>query len=69
MKKKELQFFTCIDIRAAHIASCELGDMRIGLLAECLLALKIREIRFVFVSRAAYTTVKQKPVPNLRDKG
>lgn len=57
-----------MDIRAAHIASCELGDIRMGLLAECLLALKILEILFVFVSRAAYTTVKQKPVPNLRTR-
>lgn len=51
---------------AAQMASWELGEMRMGRLAECLLALKMREIRLVFVSRAAYTTVKQKPVPNLR---
>lgn len=56
---------TCIDTSPAHMHNCELGDMSIGRLAECLLALKMREIRFVFVSSAAYTTVKQKPVPNL----
>lgn len=57
-----------MDTRAAHIASCELGEMRIGRLAECLLALKILDIRLVLVRRAAYTTVKQNPVPNLEEK-
>lgn len=40
--------------------------MREGLRAECLLASKIRAILLVFVRRAAYTTVKQKPVPKLK---
>lgn len=42
--------------------------MKLGRLAECLPALKIREIRLVLVRRAAYTTVKQKPAPNLKQQ-
>lgn len=33
--------------------SCDRGDMKDGLLALCLLALKILDIRFVFVKSAA----------------
>lgn len=39
--------------------------MKLGLLAVLLPALKILAMRFVLVSSAAYTTVKQKPAPNL----
>jgi hypothetical protein len=39
--------------------------MKLGLLAVLLPALKILAIRFVLVNNAAYTTVKQKPAPNL----
>lgn len=46
-----------------QIISCDRGDMKDGLFA--LPALKILEIRLVFVSNAAYTTVKQKPAANL----
>jgi hypothetical protein len=42
--------------------------MKDGLLAEDLLALKILAMRFVFVKRAAYTTVKQNPAPNLNNR-
>lgn len=45
--------------------SCDLGEMSEGRRAECLLASKMRAMRLVFVSSAAYTTVKQNPVPNL----
>jgi hypothetical protein len=48
-----------------QMMSCDLGEIKLGLLAVCLPALKIREIRFVLVSSAAYTTVKEKPAPNL----
>ena len=59
-------FFTCIDTSTAHIKSCDLGEMSEGRRAECLLASKMRAMRLVLVSSAAYTTVKQNPVPNLR---
>ena len=42
--------------------------MNDGRLADCLLALKILAMRFVFVKSAAYTTVKQKPAPNLEKR-
>lgn len=45
--------------------SCDLGLMNEGLLAVRVPALKMRAMRFVLVSSAAYTTVKQKPAPNL----
>jgi len=45
--------------------NCDRGDMKLGLLAVLLPALKILAIRFVLVNNAAYTTVKQKPAPNL----
>lgn len=46
--------------------SCDCGEMNEGRFADCLLALKMRAMRFVFVKSAAYTTVKQKPAPNLQ---
>lgn len=45
--------------------NCERGDMKLGLLAVLLPALKILAMRFVLVNSAAYTTVKQNPAPNL----
>lgn len=48
--------------------SWDCGEMKEGRFADCLLALKMRAMRFVFVSSAAYTTVKQKPAPNLEWK-
>jgi len=45
--------------------NCDRSDMKLGLLAVLLPALKILAIRFVLVNSAAYTTVKQKPAPNL----
>lgn len=47
--------------------SCERGDMKLGLLAVLLPALKILAMRFVLVNNAAYTTVKQNPAPNLKE--
>jgi hypothetical protein len=47
--------------------SCERGDMKLGLLAVLLPALKILAMRFVLVNNAAYTTVKQNPAPNLEE--
>lgn len=45
--------------------SCDSGEINDGRFADCLLALKIRAMRLVFVNNAAYTTVKQNPAPNL----
>lgn len=45
--------------------NCERGLIHDGRFADCLPCLNILEMRFVLVSRAAYTTVKQKPTPNL----
>lgn len=45
--------------------SCDSGEINDGRFADCLLALKIRAMRLVFVNKAAYTTVKQNPAPNL----
>lgn len=42
-----------IDINALQIISCDWGEIKLGRFADCLLALNIRAIRFVFVSRAA----------------
>lgn len=49
------------------MTSCERGLMNDGRLADCFPCLKIRAIRFVFVSKAPYTTVKQNPAQNLYD--
>lgn len=53
----------CTDTNPEQIISCDRGDIKDGLFA--LPALKILEIRLVFVNKAAYTTVKQKPAANL----
>lgn len=45
--------------------NCDLGEIKLGRLAECFPALNILDMRLVFVSKAAYTTVKQNPAPNL----
>lgn len=58
--------FTWIETRMEQMSICERGEMSEGLRADCLLALNILDIRLVLVSSAAYTTVKQKPVPNLQ---
>ena len=59
-----LGFFTWMERSMAQITSCDLGEINDGLRADCFPALKILAIRLVFVSRAAYTRVKQNPVPN-----
>lgn len=64
--KSEDSNVTCIDTKTKQMNSCDFGDMSDGLRAECLLASKIRAILLVLVSRAAYTTVKQNPVPKLK---
>lgn len=56
---------TCIKIRKLQMMSCDSGEINDGRFADCLLALKIRAMRLVFVNKAAYTTVKQNPAPNL----
>lgn len=48
------------------MTSWDRGEMKDGRLAVRLLALKILEMRLVLVRRAAYTTVKQNPAPNLK---
>lgn len=58
--------FTWIDVSPLQITNCDLGLINDGRLADCFPCLKIREIRFVLVSKAAYTTVKQNPAPNLQ---
>jgi hypothetical protein len=55
-----------MDTRMEQMTSCDLGDISEGRRADCLLASKILAILFVLVRSAAYTTVKQKPVPNLK---
>lgn len=47
------------------MASCERGEMKPGLLVDLPLR-KMRAMRFVFVSRAPYTTAKQLPDTSLR---
>lgn len=59
---------TCTPTNPAQMMSCERGEMKLGRFADRLPALKMREMRFVFVNSAAYTTVKQKPAPNLKIK-
>lgn len=54
-----------METKMEHITSCDFGEMSDGRRAERLLAAKMRAMRFVFVRSAAYTTVKQKPMPNL----
>lgn len=44
---------TWIDIKALQIISCDCGEIKEGRFADCLLALKILAIRFVFVKSAA----------------
>ena len=44
---------TCNDTKAEQMINCERGLMNDGLFADCLPALKILAIRFVFVSNAA----------------
>ena len=46
------------------MASWDLGEMQLGLLALRFEALKIREILLVLVNSAPYTMEKQRPMPN-----
>lgn len=55
-----------MDVKPLHITNWDRGLINDGRLADCLPCLKILEILLVFVSKAAYTTVKQKPAPNLK---
>jgi len=50
----------------AQMTSCDFGDIKLGRLTVRRPALNMREMRFVFVNNAAYTTVKQNPTPNLK---
>lgn len=54
-------------MKPLQMMSCDRGLIKLGRFAECFPALKIREMRLVFVSNAAYTTVKQNPAPNLKE--
>lgn len=58
---------TCIDMSPVHMTNCDFGDMKLGRLTVLRPALNIRDMRFVFVNSAAYTTVKQNPTPNLKN--
>lgn len=44
---------TCMDVSPLQITNCDLGLINDGRLADCFPCLKIREIRFVLVSKAA----------------
>lgn len=57
--------FTWIEDSAAQMTSCDRGLMNDGRFADCFPCLKIRAMRFVFVSKAPYTTVKQNPAQKL----
>lgn len=57
---------TCIDMSPVQMTNCDLGDMKLGRLTVRRPALNMRDMRFVFVNSAAYTTVKQNPTPNLQ---
>ena len=48
----------------AHIRSWDFGEIKLGLLADFLEALKIREIRLVLVSRAPYTILQGNKIEN-----
>jgi hypothetical protein len=63
--KQIYKYVTWTNTRPLQMNNCDRGDMKLGLLAVLLPALKILAIRFVLVNSAAYTTVKQKPAPNL----
>lgn len=59
---------TCMLTRQLQMISCDFGEIKLSCFTVLLLALNILDIRLVFVKRAAYTTVKQNPVPNLDEK-
>jgi len=48
------------------MTSCDFGDIKFGRFTVRRPALNMRDMRFVFVNNAAYTTVKQNPTPNLK---
>lgn len=59
---------TCMAMSPVQMTSCDFGDMKFGRLTVRRPALNMRDMRFVFVNSAAYTTVKQKPTPNLETR-
>jgi hypothetical protein len=54
---------TCIIINPEQINNCDLGEMKFGRFADFVPALKILDIRLVFVKREPYTTLKHIPTP------
>lgn len=52
-------------MRPLQMISWDLGEMKPGLFEVRFPALKILDILFVLVNKAAYTTVKLNPAPNL----
>lgn len=54
-----------MDMSPVQMTNCDFGDMKLGRLTVRRPALNMRDMRFVFVNSAAYTTVKQNPTPNL----
>ncbi|OTF70602.1 hypothetical protein BLA29_006570 [Euroglyphus maynei] len=50
-------------MRPPQINNCDFGLMNEGRRAERFPALKMREIRFVLINMAEYTTEKQRPIP------
>ena len=59
------EILTCTNMKNEQMTNCDLGLINDGLLADCFPALNMRAMRFVLVSRAAYTTVKQNPTLKL----
>lgn len=60
--------YTCMLTSPLQMISCDFGEIKLSCLTVLLLALNILEIRFVLVNKAAYTTVKQNPVPKLNEE-
>lgn len=54
-------------MRPLQMINWDLGEMKLGLFEVRFPALKILEILFVLVNKAAYTTVKLNPAPNLNN--
>lgn len=55
-----------MDMSPVQMTNWDLGDMKFGRFTVRRPALNMRDMRFVFVNSAAYTTVKQNPTPNLK---
>ncbi len=55
---------TCTKTSPEQMTSCDRGEMKLGRFVVRFDAAKMRAMRFVFVSRAPYTTEKPVPMQN-----